>query len=150
MNGKPHFWGRCFDMKRLIVLLVLLGAISSIGMANSLCVSGNSLQSYETSYSTFSNACVIGDKLFWGFNLSAGSGSQGFEPPASGISVATFPGDRFTDIGISLNSSGWAADPGFPIDAIITYNVATISGSAVIKDATLTITGTLTGAGDIG
>ena len=136
-------------MKRFCLLVGLLGALGTAAMANPvLCASGATLDTYISGNSTFANACQIGDKLFWGFAISQPTGSYG--PAASGIAVTTSPGDGVTNVGIVFNSASWVADPGFPIDQTITYNVATLSGASIIEDATLTITGTLTTAGDTG
>lgn len=139
-------------MRRIFILFGLAGFVCSAAMASTLCVNDGTLQSYITTY-TAANPCSIGDKLFWGFALSAGVNSIGAEPDAGSIQVQPVPGDGLTNIGISFNSGGWVASGGtpgvddIPIDAILTYHVASISGSAVIKDATVSVTGTLPGTG---
>ena len=134
-------------MRRILVLFALLGLGGSLAVAAPLCLNDGTYAFYEANYSTFSSACLIGDKLFWGFTLGTGPNSVGGEPKDTQIQVQTLPGDGFSNPGISFNSGGWTADPGFPIDAILSYNVATQSGAPIIEDATLTITGTLTGTG---
>ena len=134
-------------MRRLLVLIAFLGLMSSLCSGTSLCLANGTYQFYETNYNTFANACSVGDKLFWGFTDTPVTGN---EPSATGINVQPIPGDGFSNPGISFNSGGWTADVGFPIYEILDYNVATAGGSAVIEDATLTITGTLTGAGSLG
>ena len=138
-------------MKKTLVLLVALTTMASIpALANTLCANDATLQSYITGSSTFATACQIGDKLFWGFALTNGPGSLGFEPNASQIQVQPVPGDGLTNVGISFNTGGWVVSSSIPIDQILSYNVATVSGDPLIKDATLTITGTLTGTGGSG
>jgi hypothetical protein len=122
----------------------MLGASA---FAAPLCVVDGTLQSYITGNDTFANACQIGDKLFWGFTLTPGPSSQGFEPSAASIQVQPLPGDGLTNIGISFNSGGWIADPGFPIDSVIGFHVAALSGAPVIHDAALIVTGALSGVG---
>ena len=124
--------------------ILLLGLWAPAAFAAPLCVTDGTLQSYITSNNTFANACQIGDKLFWGFSLTNVTGN---EPPATVIRVQPRPFDGFSQIGISFNSGGWAADPGAPIDAFVGYFVATASGYPAIEDATLTITGTLPSIG---
>lgn len=131
---------------RLLLGFALLSLAASMANAASLCVLNGTLASYITNHSTFGNACQIGDKLFWGFDTQNGSLSVGAEADPTNINVVPLPGDGLTLIGISFNSGGWDAD-GFFIDQIINYNVATLSGLPIIKDATLTVTGTLTGTG---
>lgn len=138
-------------MKRNLVLLSALLMMACIpAVANTLCANDATLQSYITSSSSFATACQIGDKLFWGFSLTNGPGALGFEPTALQIQVQPVPGDGLTNVGISFNTGGWVVSSAIPIDQILAYNVATVSGSALIKDATLTITGTLTGTGGSG
>jgi hypothetical protein len=136
------------DMKQMLLSFALLGVFGSVASANPLCTNNATYQSYITNFSTFANACQIGDKLFWGFQHTPGALAVGGEPLSNEITVHTSPGDGFSNIGIVFNSGGWVADSSTPIDDILMYQVATFSGAAIIKDATLTITGTLTGAGD--
>lgn len=135
---------------KLFGSLALLTLASSAAVANQMCVNDATLQSYIIGNSTFTNACQIGDKLFWNFQLASGPGSLGLEPTASGIQVQPVPGDGLTNIGISFKSGFWAVSQAAPLDQFITYNVATVSGDALIKDATLTITGGLAGPGGSG
>jgi hypothetical protein len=129
---------------RILKALAIIGVLVSASSAAPLCVNDGSLQSYITTYNTLGNACQIGDKLFWGFNLND---TTGFGPDATQIQVQPIPFDGISNIGISFNSGGWIADPGFPIDAFVSYNVATLDGQPHIDDATLSITGTLSGGG---
>jgi hypothetical protein len=138
-------------MKRNLVFLSALLMMACIpAVASSLCANNATLQSYITGNDTFINACQIGDKLFWGFSLTNGPGALGFEPTAAQIQVQPVPGDGLTNVGISFNTGGWVVSSSIPIDQILSYNVATVTGDALIKDATLTITGSLTGTGGSG
>jgi hypothetical protein len=110
-------------------------------------VSGDTLQNYITNYNNFGNACQIGNLVFWGFNLADGPTAVGFEATAFDIQVLPVIA---TDIGINFNTGFWDISNGLRIDQIISYNVATLSGQALIKDATLFITGTLAGNGGSG
>jgi hypothetical protein len=139
-------------LRRFVLLFALLSLAASLANAAPLCVGsgvGSQLDQYIINYNTFANACQIGDKLFWGFNLANGPLAIGAESPADAINVTPIPGDGLTLIGISF-TSGWQVSNLIPIDQIISYNVATVSGQALIKDATLTIVGTLAGAGATG
>jgi hypothetical protein len=151
LNEKRTGKERYLSMKRFCLLVGLLGALSIAAMANPvLCVNDNSLQSYINSYNTFGNACQINDKVFWGFSLTPGPSASGTEPTASQIQVQTNLFDGFSNVGIVFNTGGWITSNGAVLDQVISYQVATISGFAAIKDATLTITGTLTGNGGSG
>lgn len=131
-------------MKNLKAVLIL-GLFGSVaGFANQLCVSDDTYQNYENNYSTLATACQIGDKLFWGFALVD---NTGFGPDVTEIKVLPLPFDGITNIGLSFNSGGWIADPGFPINDVLSYHVQTLTGAPIIDDATLAITGTLSGAG---
>jgi hypothetical protein len=142
--------GRRPEMKRFLLLMTAAAFAGSIAAANPLCVNDANLASYITNNATYANACQIGDKLFWGFTLTPGPTSIGAEPTAASIQVQTVPGDSLTNIGIVFNTGGWITSDQIPIDSIIDYNVATVSGDPLIKDATLAITGQLTGTGGSG
>jgi hypothetical protein len=131
-------------------MLALAGLISSFAMANPLCTGlgatpTQNLTFWIANYNSQSNACQIGDKIFWNFAITTAGG--GFGPDSDHVTVQPIPFDLTTNIGISFNSAQWVADIGFPIDSVLSYDVATISGFPAIKDATLNITGTLTGSG---
>ena len=133
-------------MRRFFLLLALGSVLCALAAGNQVCTNGDNLQNYINNYNSFANACLIGDKLFWGFQLSTGSGSIGAEPSANQVNVTDLGAD-LTNIGIQFTTGGWVSDVGIPIDQIISYNVATQSGQKLIKDATLSMTGTLNGLG---
>ena len=137
-------------MKKVLLLLIVSTVFMGLASANQLCVNDNSLQQYITSYNSLANACQIADKIFWGFSLTGGPSASGGEPSASQIQVQDVPFDGVSNVGIIFNSGGWITSFGTTLDSIISYHVATASGFPAIKDATLTITGTLTGAGGSG
>jgi hypothetical protein len=137
-------------MKKVMLLLMVSVVFAGMASANQLCVNDNSLQQYITSYNTQANACQIADKIFWGFALTPGSSASGGEPTASQIQVQDVPFDGVSNVGIIFNSGGWITSFGTVLDSVISYHVATASGFPAIKDATLTITGTLTGTGGSG
>jgi hypothetical protein len=127
-------------VRRILLLLALLGVLGPLAVASPLCTDGGTLQSYIDNYKTLATACQIGDKLFYGFVFTK---VGGFGPNAPQINVQTLPGDGLSNIGIDFNSGGWAVAHGNRIDETITFDVRTVSGSALIKDATLTMTGSL-------
>ena len=133
-------------VRRFLLLLALGSVLCGLAAASPVCTNDDNLQNYINNYNSFSNACLIGDKLFWGFQLSTGSNSIGAEPSASQVNITTLGAD-LSNIGIEFTTGGWVADVGIPIDQIISYNVATQSGQKLIKDSTLSITGTLNGIG---
>jgi hypothetical protein len=137
-------------MKHVLILIAAVILAGPIAKASTMCVNDASLATYISGNSTYESACQIGDKLFWGFTLTNGQSSIGAEPAATDIQVQTYPGDGLTNIGIAFNTGGWSTSNGIPIDSIISYSVATISGLPLIKDATLAITGQLTGTGGSG
>jgi hypothetical protein len=137
-------------MKHVPILIAAVILAGSVVNASTMCVNDASLATYISGGSTRESACQIGDKLFWGFTLTSGPDAIGAEPAATDIQVQTFPGDGLTNTGIAFNTGGWSTSNGIPIDSIISYSVATVSGAPIIKDATLTITGQLTGTGGRG
>ena len=125
-------------MKRiLIVPLALLFAAGS-ALASPLCGSA-SLSSYISAYGTndVTNACQIGDKLFYDFSYSGST----LAPDSSGITVDLFAGATPADPGLSFGSFGFAVYGGQTLDATITYSVATVSGSSLLEDYSLDIAG---------
>src|SRR5215467_10814219 len=92
--------------RKILLLSAIISMFGTMAVAAPLCVPNATLQSYIT----------------------------GNEPPATQIQVLPLSFDGITNVGISFNSGGWIADPGFPVDAFISFNVATISGAAVIED----------------
>ncbi len=135
-------------MRRLLALLALVCLAGAVASASPMCLNGDTLQNYISNYATQDNACLIGDKLFWGFTLANGpTNTPGAGPTTGAITVGTIPGDGLTNIGISFNSGSWAISQGFTIDQNLSYNVTTFSSQPLIKDATLVIAGTLVGTG---
>ena len=135
-------------MRRLLSLLALVCLAGAVASASPMCLNGDTLQNYISNYATQDNACLIGDKLFWGFTLANGlTNTPGAGPTTGAITVGTIPGDGLTNIGISFNSGSWAISQGFTIDQNLSYNVTTFSSQPLIKDATLVIAGTLVGTG---
>ena len=135
-------------MRRLLLLVVLLGTIAGYAGAAPLCVDGQSLAYYIANYGSQQSACQIGDKLFWGFSAAPGPQSWlygqyhvGAEPDPADISVQTIPGDGVTNIGIAFTSGGWSISSGITIDQVVSYDVATVSGLPYIKDASLIVAG---------
>jgi hypothetical protein len=137
-------------LRRMLLGFAFLSLAASMANAAPLCVVDDFLGNYISSYNTFGNACQIGDKLFWGFSLTDGPGAIGAEPSDMDIKVLPIPGDGLTLIGISFNSGFWDISDSLIIDQFISYNIATLSGQPIIKDATLSITGTLAGVGGSG
>ena len=133
-------------MKRMLLLgfAFLLLAIS--GVAAPLCATNVGLDMYITSYAGSASACQIGDKLFYDFAYSASSTPSGNQPAANETSVIPDAGDGFTNPGLVFSVGGFLVFPGETMDATITYTVATLSGSALIKGYSLTMAGSHTAA----
>ena len=134
-------------MRRFLLLLALGSVLCALAAANPLCVNDDTLQNYINNYSTQSNACQIGDKLFWGFQLVNNVGPG---PSASNVQVQALPFDGVTNIGVNFNTGGWAIANGATIDQSISYNVITLTSQPLIKDLTLIIAASLTnGTGSV-
>jgi hypothetical protein len=128
-------------MKSILVFSFALLILASCGIANPLCATGGGLDVYIASYTGFSNACQIGDKLFYNFAYSASSTPVGNEPATNETSVIPDPGDGFTNPGIIFSVGGFLTFPGETMDATITYSIATLSGSAIMEDYDLIMAG---------
>jgi hypothetical protein len=134
-------------MKRTLLVLLTLLILASSGVASTLCASspgGVGLDQYIANYQGFSNACQIGDKLFYNFGYSASSVPAGNDPPPADAKVIPDPGDGFSNPGLVFSVGGFVAFPGESLDATITYSVATLSGSNVMEDYDLIIAGSHT------
>jgi hypothetical protein len=133
-------------MKSILVFSFALLILASCGTANQLCATGGGLDMYIANYTGFSNACQIGDKLFYNFAYSASSTPAGNQPGADETSVIPDPGDGFTNPGMIFSVGGFLVFPGETMDATITYSISTLSGSAVMEDYDLIMAGSHTGA----
>jgi hypothetical protein len=117
--------------------------LAGSAVASPLCANAG-LDFYQTTYVGFTNACQIGDKLFWDFTYTASSTPTGNEPTANETAVIPDPGDGITNPGIIFSVGGFLVFPGETMSATITYQIATLSGSALIEDYSLLIAGSHT------
>src|ERR1035437_8126728 len=131
-------------MKKTLLVLSILLIIASSGLANPLCTGGAGLDVYIANYQGFSNACQVGDKLFYNFGYSGSSVPSGNLPPASDVAMGPDLGDGFSNPGLIFSVGGFVVFPGESMDATIVYSVATLSGSAIMEDYDLIIAGSHT------
>jgi hypothetical protein len=129
-------------VRRFLLLLALGSVLCALAAANPLCVNGDNLQNYINNYASQANACQIGDKLFWGFNIVNNPQATASGPAASSINVQALPFDGLTNVGINFNG-GWVISSSGVLDQTISFNVITLSGQALIKDLTLIIAASL-------
>jgi hypothetical protein len=114
-------------------------------MASTVLCANAGLDYYQTQYTGFSNACQIGDKLFWNFTYTASSSPDpNAAPVANETSVIPDPGDGVTNPGLIFSVGGFLVFPGESMTATISYQIATLSGSALIEDYSLVIAGSHT------
>jgi hypothetical protein len=131
-------------MKKVLIISLTLLVLASAGVASPLsCAGGVHLDQFIANYSGISNACLIGDKLFYDFGFS----SSGPTATAAGTAVLLDPGDGVTDPGIIFSNGGFLAFSGQTLDVTITYSIATNGGSAVMSGYGLTLAGSDTPAG---
>ena len=119
-------------MKRTYVVPLALMLLAGIAVASPLCEDGGGLDSYIANYNGIGNACQIGDKLFYNFSVS-----NSIDPTS--VVILPDPGDGITNPGLAFSSGSFSVDPGESLDGTIQYSVATMSGSAVIEDYSLSI-----------
>jgi hypothetical protein len=112
-----------------LALLFLAGSAA----ANPLCADEVGLNAYLANYNGIGNACQIGDKLFYNFTY-LGNG-----PASTEVLVLPDPGDGTTNPGLIFSSGGFLAFAGDTMDVTLTYDVITLSGSALMEDYTLTM-----------
>ena len=130
-------------MKRMMIVpLGLLLLLASSALASPLCGSGavgNGLDAYIANYSGLSNACMIGDKLFYNFVYTPGDGT--IIPSASQIMLTSDTTDPIANPGLRISSGVFSLFSGQTLDVTITYSVATASGSALMEDYGLVLAG---------
>jgi hypothetical protein len=129
-------------MKRMMIVPLGLLLLASCAVASPLCgsgVVGNTLAAYELSYNGIENACLIGDKLFYNFDLTVNGGTVAPDP--SGIMLAGDTINPITNPGLRISSGGFFVRSGNTLDVTITYSVATASGANLLEDYGLVITG---------
>jgi hypothetical protein len=125
-------------MKRILIVPLALLFLAGSALASPLCATAG-LDVYVGTYNTpsISNACQIGDKLFYDFQYSVTTGTA----PIGTITITPDPGDGVTNPGLQITSGSFTVLSG-SLDATITYSVATLSGSAVLEDYSLLLNGT--------
>ncbi len=129
-------------MKRIMLISLALLILAGSAAAAQLC--GNvGFDQYIANYNGISNACQVGDKLFYDFTYSAVFDS-GPGPDASELAVVPDPGDGVSNPGLIFSVGGFLVFPGDTLDAVITYSIGTLSGSAVIDDYSLSTAGSHT------
>jgi hypothetical protein len=132
-------------MRKIVLLLVALMMLAGSAMASPVLCANAGLDVYQAAYTGFSNACQIGDKLFWNFTYSASSSPDATAAPvANETAVIPDPGDGVTNPGLIFSVGGFLVFPGESMTATITYQIATLSGSALIEDYSLLIAGSHT------
>src|ERR1017187_1734893 len=130
-------------MKRMMIVpLGLLLLLAGSAVASPLCGSngvGATLSAWESSYNGIGNACLIGDKLFYDFQLTVNGGTVTPVPSLINLSAdTTHPG---SNPGLKIQTGEFFLFGGDTLDATISYNVATASGKALIEDYSLAIAG---------
>lgn len=139
-------------MRRSLVLLSALTLFALIGSANPLCTI-NTIDYYTQNYTSFTTACQVGDKLFFNFSYTPTSAGA-TAPDATQVNVIGDSSDP-NEPGLIFSSSLWTVSATNPtrnvyVDSSISFTVATVDLSPLIKDATLSFLGqfTTTGQGD--
>lgn len=129
-------------MKRMMIVPLGLLLLASSAVASPLCGSataGNSLAVFVDSYKGIENACLIGDKLFYNFGYTVNGGTV--SPDSSAIMLSGDAINPISNPGLRISSGGFYVNAGNTLDVTITYTVATASGSNLLEDYTLLITG---------
>jgi hypothetical protein len=86
---------------------------------------------------------VVANKLLYDFTYSAVF-DRGPGPDASELAVVPDPGDGVSNPGLIFSLGGFLVFPGDTLDAVITYSIGALSGSAVIDDCSLSTAGSHT------
>jgi hypothetical protein len=118
--------------------------LAGSAVASPACTSVH-LDQYIANNSTLASACQIGNMLFYGFSFN-GSYTAGAAPISSQLLVTPDASNPVLDPGLTLSTGGFTIVSG-TLDATITYNVATLSGSALMDDYSLLVAGSHTNSG---
>ena len=127
-------------MKRTLLILAGLAALSNIASANPACLS-DTIANYMANYTSLATACQVGDKLFYAF-LYSGTAAGTTAPTSSQVTVV---GDssNVNEPGLVFSSSGWTvsgtstlASPLY-VDSNISFTVAVVGLVPLIYDASL-------------
>jgi hypothetical protein len=127
-------------MKRTLLMLVGLAALSNAATANPACVS-DTIANYIKNYTTIDNACQVGDKLFYAF-LYSGTAAGTTAPTSSQVTVVgdssnvNEPGLVFSSTGWTVSGTSTFANPLY-IDSNIAFTVAVVGLQPLIIDASL-------------
>jgi hypothetical protein len=134
-------------MKKILLISLTMLILASAAFASPLCASGVHLDQYMANYNGISNACLIGNVLFYDFNFSS---SMPAAVTAAQTGVVPDQGDGVTDPGIDFSNGNFRVNNGGALTVIITYSVATNGGSAVMSGYGLTQAGSQTPPGGLG
>jgi hypothetical protein len=133
-------------MKRVLIVLSALTALASVSSASPvLCAANQTIQYYQTTYTSLATACSVGDKLFYGFTYTGLPSGGATAPNNTQVFVNPDPANP-NEPGLVFSSTMWyvtgtAIDTPIAIDSAIGFVVATVSGVPLIIDASLDFTG---------
>jgi hypothetical protein len=138
-------------MRRILFVLAAAIGLANFAMANPLCVSGQTVAYYEANYTTLTNACQVGDKLFYGFNYTSIGQNGAATVPNSAVTVIADPSNP-NEPGLIFQGS-WSVSATSPAaaqilqDSNLQFSVSVIGGLALIQDASLNFAGTASSLG---
>jgi hypothetical protein len=124
-------------MKRMLIVPFALLLLAGSAAASPILCPVATLGQYISDYSTRAGACQIGNLLFYDFVLTGSAG-------VASTTVTPDTTDPVTDPGIQFSNMVIVAGAGHTMDVSIAYKVATLSGSALIEDYSLSM---ITGSG---
>src|SRR5664279_5703985 len=94
-------------MTKTLILSVALLILASSGIASPVLCANAGLDMYVANYNGFSNACLIGDKLFYNFSYSASTTGGGTAPLPVETAVIPDPGDGVSNPGLIFSVGGF-------------------------------------------
>jgi hypothetical protein len=122
-------------MKKALGILAMVLTLPLAGLATEVsipeCVTGT-----YADYMALENGCTVGDKVFSDFDYAASGTNQ-----LSAAQVTVTP-DNSDPMNPGLLFTGtWVANAGNTSDSHLQFTVSTLSGAALIEDASLSISG---------
>jgi hypothetical protein len=122
--------GGVMKIKRFTIQLGLLALVAAVANATPLCTS----DTWQNYINNFQAGCLVGDKLFSNFGISASN------VPASNINVSPDIGVGFE--GLFFSSGSYLAFANGTKDSTLTYTVS--APGQIISSSTLTMAGRIT------
>jgi hypothetical protein len=122
------------------MILAALTVIANIGSASILPCTSDTAANYVANFQGINNACIVGDKLFYNFNILTTS-HLATGPTNAQITIVGDPSNPY-EPGLLFSSNGWsvsgtATTSAIKIDTNITFDVSVVGDLLLMIDTSL-------------